>query len=215
VRIRVVVGVLVALVAAGVLVTLSVHGTRLAGTNLVRLVGLDVKVPAGATVCQPRTPVAGDAGGVRMTIGTYHRPRPALMLHFYDADGALTAAGRLPGGRGEGRVTVPFARPVRGPHSAGPACVHNDGRTPILLGGDVATAANAARVAAGPPQGVIAFTYVRAQRESWWPLLGRIARRFPIGKVSFLGAWSLWACALVLLGVWIAALRLLLRELPR
>lgn len=95
------------------------------------------------------------------------------------------------------------------------ACVYNGGRSKVALGGDIATPANGARVGAGAVQGVVAFTYVRPGGMSWWPLLGGIARRFPIGKVSFLGAWALWACAAVLLGAWIAALRLLLRELPR
>jgi hypothetical protein len=214
VRVRVVAGVLVALVAAGLLAVLSHVDTRVAGTNHVRLIGLNVTLPAGATACQPGTALAAHAGAARMTVGTYGRPS-SLTLRFVAAGGAVQARGHLPLAVREGVVTIPFARPVGDRGLVGSACIHNDGNSKLVLGGDLATPANAARVGGTATHGVVAFTYLRAGRTSWWPLMDGIAHRFGIGKVSFLGAWALWACAALLLALWVATLRLLIRELPR
>jgi hypothetical protein len=59
----------------------------------------------------------------------------------------------------------------------------------------------------------ISLVYLRARSESWWQLLPTLTRRFGLGKASFFGAWTLPLAALLLLGVWVSAFRLLLREL--
>jgi hypothetical protein len=61
--------------------------------------------------------------------------------------------------------------------------------------------------------GRISLLYLRAGSESWWQLLPTLSRRFGLGKASFFGAWTLPLAALLLLGVWVSAVRLLLREL--
>jgi hypothetical protein len=61
--------------------------------------------------------------------------------------------------------------------------------------------------------GRISLLYLRAGSETWWQLLPTLARRFGLGKASFFGAWTLPLAALLLLGVWVSAVRLLLREL--
>jgi hypothetical protein len=40
-----------------------------------------------------------------------------------------------------------------------------------------------------------------------------LTRRFGLGKASFFGDWTLPVAALLLLGVWVATVRLLAREL--
>ncbi len=55
--------------------------------------------------------------------------------------------------------------------------------------------------------------YLRPGRESWWQLLGTLDQRFGLGKASFFGDWTLPVMALLLLGIWIAAARLLAKEI--
>jgi hypothetical protein len=54
---------------------------------------------------------------------------------------------------------------------------------------------------------------MRDARESWWQMLGLLARRFGFGKAPFFGTWTLPLVAVLLLFVWIATVRLLAREL--
>jgi hypothetical protein len=61
--------------------------------------------------------------------------------------------------------------------------------------------------------GPISLFYVRDARESWWEMLGLLARRFHFGKAPFFDTWTLPLLAVLLLGVWIATVRLLVREL--
>jgi hypothetical protein len=61
--------------------------------------------------------------------------------------------------------------------------------------------------------GRISIRYARAGEQSWWEMLGALDRRFGLGKASFFGDWTLLAAALALLGMWIATVRLLAREL--
>ena len=55
--------------------------------------------------------------------------------------------------------------------------------------------------------------YLRPGSESWWQLLGVLDERFGFGKATFFGDWTLPVAALLLLGVWVATVRLLIREL--
>ena len=66
----------------------------------------------------------------------------------------------------------------------------------------------------GKPQpGRIDVVYLRPGRESWWQLLGTLDQRFGLGKTSFFGDWTLPVMALLLLGAWVAATRLLAKEI--
>jgi hypothetical protein len=215
VRARVVLGLLIGLAVAGLLAVLSASTVRLAGTSHVRTAGFNVRVPGGAEVCQPATSLAAGAGAARLLVGTYGQPVPPLAVRFEAPGGGVLAQGRHDGGGREGYVTVPFAAAVEALHPVARACVRNLGATPVALGGDVAAPAAGARIAGGEPQGVVAFAYPRAHAESWWPRLGEMARRFGVGKAPLFGAWTLPLLALALAGLWVATVRLLLRELPR
>jgi hypothetical protein len=194
---------------------LSSNRARLVGTNYVQTVGLSVSVPAGKQVCQPATFLVSGAGGARLVVGTYGRPTPRLIVRFVESGGSVVAYGNLGAGWREGVVTVPFERPVGAAGSSSTACVRNGGASTIVLGGEFRTAGNSARVPGGKKQGLIAFAYPRALGESWWPSLPDISRRYAVGKVSLAGAFTLPILAIVLLGMWVAAIRLILREQPR
>jgi hypothetical protein len=213
-RTGVVLGMLLALTAAGIVVTLSLRGERAIGTNGMRPSGLVVTVPAGATACQPDSPLPSGTGSVALVVSANRRPTPPLRVRFLTAGGRVVAAGGLAGGRREGRLTVPLARGAGGGESAR-VCVQDRGRVPIMLGGGTGVPAVAARVAGGSPQGVVALSYLRSGREAWWPLLGGIAHRFGLGKASLFGGWTLWAAAAALLCLWAVTSWLLWSERPR
>lgn len=210
-RVRIVLGVALALVGVSVVVALSQSARRLAGTSFVVQRAFDVTLPPHGTACQPGTYLADDSAGAELLVGTYGRPRPTLTVTFRDPGGGLVARGRLAGGVRQGLVTVPFARVVRGSHAATTACVHSDGAWQLALAGDVASPAGAARVDGRATGGVVGFVYLRAGRESWWSLMPVVAQRFALGKASVFGTWTLPVLALALLGLWVAAARLLLR----
>jgi hypothetical protein len=210
VRVRVVLGVALALVGVAVAVTLSQRGERLAGTSFVQQRAFLVVVPPRGEACQPGTLLSDDSAAAELLVGTYGQPRPALALTFRDADRSVVARGRVAGGRREGTVVVPFARAVEG-NRAVRACVRNEGRDPVALAGDIAPPPSAARIGGRPAAGVVGFRYLRAGRESWWSLMPVIAQRFGLGKAGLFGTWTLPACALLLVGLWLATARLLLR----
>jgi hypothetical protein len=213
VRVRVVLGVAFALAAAAVIATLSQHDARLAGTDFVAPVGFHVEVPPGAQACQASI-VPDDTASVGLLVATNGRPRPPLTLSVEDAAGAMLAGGRVGGGH-EGPVTIRLAHPIHGERLTR-QCVRNagvKGVSKILLAGDIATPANATRVDGGVTAGIVAMRFLRPGRESWWHLLPVVATRFGLGKAAMFGGWTLAAVAAVVLLLWVAVARLLLREL--
>lgn len=156
----------------------------------------------------------GDAQRVEVLVGTYGYPVPQLTASFSGSGGRALARGRLAAGGREGYVQVPLSYP-HGATAAGTLCVRvGPAARSIVLGGDVFTPGPSSEQVDGRPQGGrIDVMYLRPGRESWWQLLGALDQRFGLGKASFFGAWTLPAMALLLLGVWIAAVRLLAREL--
>jgi hypothetical protein len=212
VRVRIVLGVALALVGAAVVVVLSQSARRLAGTSFVPQSGFNVVIPAGGSACQLGTYLADDSAAAQLLVGIFGRPRPALRVTFADPDGVVVARGRVAGGERQGDVTVPFKHVVDGNHAATTACVRNAGAHRVALGGGIANADTAARVGGRPTSGIVGFRYLRAGRESWWALMPVVAQRFGLGKASLFGPWTLPLLALVLAGLWLAAVRLLLED---
>jgi hypothetical protein len=212
VRVRIVLGVVLALVGVAVVVTLSQRGERLAGTSFVPQGAYTVVLPPHATACQRGTLLADDSAAAELLVGTYGRPRPVLTVTFADAQGRVIARGQTPAQDGQGVVTADLAGdPIEGARST-TACVRNGGAWQVALAGRVADPSTAARIDDGPTGGVAGFRYLREGRESWWSLAPVVAQRFGLGKASALGTWTLPLVALALMGLWITAARLLLRE---
>jgi hypothetical protein len=214
VRVRVVLGVALALVGVALVVTLSQRGQRLAGTSFVAQRTFPVVIPPHARACQRSTFLADDSATAQLLVGTYGRPRPTLSVVFADPDGVVVARGRVPGSLLEGIVDVPLERVVDGDHLATTVCVRNEGSNRAALAGEIASPDAAAAVDGRPTAGIAGFRYLRAASESWWSLAPLIAQRFGWGKASLVGTWTLPLLALVVAGLWFASIRLLLREDP-
>jgi hypothetical protein len=213
VRVRLVLGLALLVVAGALVLDMSGSAPRSAGSDRVGAVVFAAAVPRGGEACQPIAPPPDDAAQVQVFIDSYGRPVPDLSLRLLDPAGSEAAAGHLPRGGREGYVTIPLRR-VRGAPAATRACLRIGGSSSVLLGGEGVPVSSTTEVVDGRQRPArISLLYKRAGSESWWQLLPTLTRRFGLGKASFFGAWTLPLAALLLLGVWVSAFRLLLREL--
>jgi hypothetical protein len=213
VRVKVVVALALALVAGALVIDMSGRAPRTAGSDHEPPVSFVATLHAGQELCQPQMVLPGDAQRMQLLVGTYGPPVPALSVRFLGTAGKLVASGRLAAGAAQGNVTIPLSYP-HGGAAGGQLCIRVGGGKKTVLAGTVFTPGPASEQVAGAPQaGRISVVYLRPGRESWWQLLPTLTKRFGLGKASFFGDWTLPAIAVLLLGVWIVAARLLVREL--
>lgn len=208
---RLALGLALALVLAVLALDMSGSGPRSAGSDHNNPAVFAATVPGGGTVCQPIVPLPVDVARAQLLIGTYGHPVPALALSFSGAGGAVASGSRGAGGA-EGTVTIPVHRVSGGVASS--FCLHVGGRSTVALGGEGGPIGASSELVNGVAEGGrVSLLYLRAGNESWWQLLPSLDHRFGLGKASFFGDWTLPVLALLLIGVWIAAVRLLLRSL--
>ena len=178
------------------------------------MVTFSASVPGGGRLCQIGPRLSPEASSAQVVIGTFGRPVPALTLRFVGAANREVGTGyRAAGGR-EGLVTIPLTR--RSPAgNAKSVCLLVGGKTGVVLEGERgAKVGRPSELVNGRRQaGRISILYLRPGEQSWWELLGVLDRRFGLGKASFFGDWTLPAAALGMLGLWLAAIRLLAHEL--
>src|SRR3954471_23379701 len=110
-RVRVVLGAGIALLAVLVVVLLVGQGERRAGTNYVPELGPAVLLDGAGRHCETQQVLPADTGALDLLIGTYGRPTPAIELTARTPEGRLVTRGNVPAGRHEGRLRVPV-RPV-------------------------------------------------------------------------------------------------------
>ena len=213
-RARLVLGVALLLVAGALALDMSGRAPRDRRYRPHQPRGFSAALPHGGTLCQPAMVLPSDAQHLEVLIGTYGVPVPALSASFTATRGSTRASGRLAAGAHEGYVQIPLRYP-HGPTAEGTLCLRVGGAHKVVFGGEPATPGALSEQVDGAPQpGRIDVVYLRPGRESWWQLLGTLDERLGLGKASLFGDWTLPAMALALLGVWIAAVRLLARELP-
>jgi hypothetical protein len=215
VRVRLALGLAVLVVVGALVLDMSASAPRTAGSDHFAPLIFAASLPGAGSVCQAVVSLPRDAARVQLTIGTYGKPVPALTLRFLDPAGRVSAEGHLAAGAHEGVVSIPV-HDVSDPEAATDACVAVERTGPIVLGGEgVPVSDFSERVDGKPEPGRLSLFYFRAGSESWWQLLPTLDERFGLGKAPFFGAWLLPVAALALLGVWIATIRLLARQLGR
>jgi hypothetical protein len=202
------------LIVTGVLaLDMSGSAPRSAGSDHTSTPVFAAAVPAGGLLCQPSAFLTGDAARVQLLVGTYGHPVPDLRLLFTTAAGAEAGAGHLPAGAKEGLVTISI-RVVHGLSTETNFCLRVGASTNIVLGGEGGPVNPSSSVVNGARQpGRVGMLYFRRGQETWWQLLPALTQRFGLGKDSFFGDWTLPAVALLLLAVWAATARLIIREL--
>jgi hypothetical protein len=213
VRVRVVLALAIVLAAGTLAIEMSGRAPRIAGSDHASTAMFSAVVPAGGVLCQLAPRLPKDAARVELRLGTHESSMPGLRLRFDDAPGAAVATGLLRAGARQGLATIPLNR-ARGAPEAKRVCMRVEGSTSILVGGEIGQVTPDSEQVDGMLRpGRIGLLYLRAGEESWWQLLPLLADRFALGKASFFGGWTLPVLALVLLGVWVATWRLLVREL--
>lgn len=146
------------------------------------------QVPAGKRLCQAEELVPGDTHALQLTIGTYQRPGPPVVIDVTRGGRLLAGGGRAAGWTQGDHVRLPLVRSV--PTTAGPeVCLTNSGPATLALGGS-ASVPPPARVDGIPQRGRVRIEYVRSGRESWWSLMPTIFHRFGLGKAPGLGSWT-------------------------
>lgn len=188
-----------ALLLAAVVVTLLHAERRQAGSNQVAAVEEVVNRRGSWRRCQEGENVPKDAAVLRLLVGTNGRPAPGIRVTASSLDGDVVTTGRLaPGGR-QGPVEIPM-RLVEATQVGLRVCVSVAGSGQTVLYGERET---------------LRLEWWRDGRESWFALLPAIAHRFGLAKANPLGGLLLVGAGLVLLLCWVAAIRLLLREVGR
>lgn len=208
---RFVLAVAVLIVVGALVLDMSSHAPRLAGTDHTSPVALSVTVPGGGVLCQPELDLPEDVGYVDIVLGTYGRPLPPLHIRFFGTRDQRVAQGSLAQGGREGQVRIPLreSRNLR----VSRFCLSVGGRHSVALGGEAGAIGSGSAIVNHHKQpGRISIVFMRPGRESWWDLLSVLAERFGVGKSPYFGAWTLPVVALLLLVVWAATLRLVLHE---
>ena len=109
-RVRVVIGTGLALVAGLVLVLLLLPGERRAGSNYVPEYGPVTELRGQDTHCETSQLIPADTAGLNLLVGTYGRPTPRIDVTVTAPGQGVVTRGVLPAGRREGRVVVPVRR---------------------------------------------------------------------------------------------------------
>src|SRR4051794_20856767 len=199
------------LIAAAVVVLLSVGDRPLLGTNRVLPASYFAFVPPGGLACtgDPQLVPAG-TGQIVVRTSTDESGSLGVALR---RGGRTVARGTLGGPYSAGDTAVPLSAPVARATRA-VVCVRNGGAKPLGLKGTPAGTAPGMRVDGKPTTAIFRIEYRGAERVSWWSRIGDVARRFAEGKASFVGSWTMW----VALGLTVVAVLLglfLLFGMPR
>jgi hypothetical protein len=225
------IAVVVLLVVVGELVFAAGKSTDLVQGTYVNPVVPVAPLKPGAAVCQKPIGITESFDRVRFNAGTFGKPGPPLSVSVTDQDaGVELASGQVR----PGWVDNGTARDVKvGTVKPGPlvsVCIHNEGRVSTYVYGDYyhgafgkgplgVTPTNSTSVAylnGVPLEGDLAL-WLRSTKPhtelSWIPALFRHAAAF---KPPFVGAWTFWLLALLLvvgapLALW-AALRSAMRS---
>jgi hypothetical protein len=187
-----------ALLLVALAVTLLQSAPRSAGSNYVGELEEVAELRGGGRHCQGGEAIPDDTGALRLLIGTYGRPAPDLRV-VVRSGGEVVTTGALPGGGPEGHVDIPL-RDVEARVSGARVCVAVGGGGRTVLYGAT---------------GRLHFEWLRPGTESWLGLLPTVAERLALGRWNPLGSLLLPALALGLIATWIAAARLLVREVGR
>jgi hypothetical protein len=185
-----------ALLLVALAFTLLQSAPRSAGSNFVPELGEVAKLRGPERRCQDGETVPADTGALRVLIGTYGRPAPALAVVVRRPDGALVTRGRLAAGGPEGHVDIPV-RELDGRATGVRVCLNVGGGGRTVLYGSA---------------GRLHLEWLRPGSESWLGLAPTVAHRFALGRWNPFGTLLLATLGVLLVAAWAAAAWLVLRE---
>ncbi len=200
-----------ALLAVGLLITLSHRAPRQAGSDHISPAIFTATLPRGGLLCQDNPYLPPKAATVAILVGTYGRPVPALGISFTTPSGAVVSSGHLQAGTRQGTVSIPISPAKGDPGSAVNVCLSVGGPSKFVVAGEGIPPDPTDETVDGVAQpGRISLVYYRAGDESWFSLLPTLDKRFGLGKAAFFGDWTLPACIVALLAIWAVVVRLLM-----
>jgi len=189
--------------AAMLLLAIMIGGMReeyrIAGSNGIDDGEFVAVLEPRRVLCQAGQDVPEGTGFLRMTIGTYGRPGPALRTSLQAGDRALLPVGELAAGWTQGVVDLPLGRDAPQRLSDVRVCIANRGPHRLAVAGRRLQPQVAARVAGTPERGRVRIEYVSGERRSAWSLAGSMTSRMAFGRGLWDGAAPWVALALVLL----------------
>lgn len=188
-----------ALLLVALAVTLLQSAPRSSGSNYVPELEEVAELRGPDRRCQDGEGVPADTGALRLLIGTYGRAAPALRVVVRRPGGGVVTSGARPAGGPEGHVDIPMQEVGR---------VVPGVRACVFVGGGGRTVLYGAA-------GRVRLEWLRPGSESWLELLPTVAHRFALGRWNPVGTLLLPALALLLVAAWVAAARLVLREVGR
>jgi hypothetical protein len=188
-----------ALLVVALAITLLQSAPRSAGSNFVPELQEVTTLRGPDRRCQDGEALPADTGALRLLIGTFGRPAPALRVVVRRPGGGIVTSGRVAAGGPEGHRDIPV-RKVANSQQGLRVCVFVAGgaRTVLYGAGDR-----------------LRFEWLRPGSESWLGLFPTVSHRFALGRWDPLGSLLLPALALLRVLAWIGAARLVLREVGR
>ena len=188
-----------ALLLVALSVTLLQSAPRSAGSNFVDEHEEVTKLRGPDRLCQAGETLPADTAALRLLVGTYGRPAPALRVVARGRGGRIVTSGERPAGGPDGHVDIPIRQVDRLTPGLRVCVFAGAGGRTVLYGS----------------AGQVRFEWLRPGSESWLELFPTIAHRFGLGRWNPLGSLLLPAVALLLLAAWAATARLVLREVGR
>jgi hypothetical protein len=150
-----------------------------------------------ATLCQGPIEVASDFAGVRLTVAAAVVSSPPVAIRVLDEGGRVLARGRLRGGIPSEATSADVALD---PVTAGQTirvCLRGTGRGDLLVFGnaDAAARGSTATVDGREQERDVAIVFLREQRSSVLALADDIARRASLFHGGWVGPWTVWLVA--------------------
>lgn len=137
-------------------------------------------VPARGELCQLGVRMLADADGVRLPLATNGPRGPALDVIVRDVAGREIARGRIPAGYRDGSSPSTRFQPVRADRTVS-VCLRRSG------------AAGSRR-----RSGELTLTFLRSKPASTLSMLPTIFRRAALFRFGWVGAWTFWTLAALL-----------------
>ena len=171
-----------------------------ADTNGIQPDAFIVDLGPGREACLAGIIVPRDAVGVRVFVGTHRRPGPNLRFALRDRSSRAVRRGELRAGYGDAQwQTIPF-EPVARESRDYALCFQADGRIALAGNGDSnLDPYSELRVDGQVQGGEPAYQLVREGRESLLELVPTVFRRATLFRPGWIGPWTFYLAALVLL----------------
>ena len=182
------------LIAAAILAFSLSSRPVTAATNTVEPVVPSVFLDAGARSCQRVSRIPRGADRLKVVVTYVTGGARRLNVEIADHRGTISTGTVARVGIGE--TLIPLRPQTRAAHRTH-ACFVNPGEGRIVIGGDPKRLPSTPVGQDAHRKNVASLIFVRPGSASWVSQIGAVADRYANSQTGPLGAWSLWAAALL------------------